>query len=134
MQDEGRPTTAVSIYDPAADKWSEGPSLFVKEEPKPKRKDGDDEPRRSMSAGGMAGFGASAFATGGNLYVTTVQGNLQRLAADGSKWDVVSEDVRPRFFHRLLRMNDKQLVVVGGSNMSIGKFEEVDVLSVDQGT
>lgn len=134
MQDEGGPTTAVTIYDPAADKWSEGPSLCVKEEPNLEGKDGNEKPRRSMAAGSMAGFGASAFATGGNLYVTTVQGNLQRLSKDGSKWEVVSEDITPQFFHRLLPMNDRQLVVVGGSNMSIGKFEEVEVLNVDQGT
>ena len=70
MQNEGGPTTAVAIYDPAKNEWSEGPKLFVKAAAKPK--DGE-KPRRSMSSGAMAGFGASAFATGGSLYVTTVQ-------------------------------------------------------------
>ena len=134
MQDEGGPTTAVSIYDPAKDQWSEGPSLFVKDEPKSDAAEGDEKPRRSMSSGSMAGFGASAFATGGALYVTTVQGNLQRLSRDGARWEVISADITPRFFHRLLPMNARQLVVVGGSNMSIGKFEKVEVLDVDQGT
>jgi N-acetylneuraminic acid mutarotase len=134
MQDKGGPTTAVAVYDPATNEWSEGPSLFVKSEPKAEPKKGAKNPGRRMSSGSMAGFGASAFATGGSLYVTTVQGNLQRLSKDGAKWEVVSPDVSPRFFHRLLSMSDKQLIVVGGSNMSSGKFEEVEVLNVDGGT
>ena len=131
MQSEGGPTTKTAVYDPAKDSWSDGPALVVKEDPKPI--DGK-KPQRSMSSGGMTGFGASAFATGGSLYVTTVQGTLQKLTNDGSKWEVISEDVTPRFFHRLLPMNARQLVVVGGSNMSIGKFEEVEVIDVASGT
>lgn len=131
MQDEGGPTTAVAVYDPAADKWSEGPSLFVK--PAPDSKDGE-QPRRRMSGGAMTGFGASAFATGGALYVTTVQGDLQKLAADGKSWEVVSDGLTPRFFHRLLPLDSNHLIVVGGSNMSIGKFEEVEVIDVRRGT
>lgn len=131
MQDEGGPTTKVGIYDPVKNSWTDGPGIYVKADAKPE--DGE-KPARNMSSGAMAGFGASAFATGGSLYVTTVQGNLQRLSADGSKWEVVSEDITPRFFHRLLPLNARQLVVVGGSNMSIGKFEEVEVLNVSDGT
>lgn len=131
MQDEGGPTTAVAVYDPRSDKWSEGPSLFVK--PAPEVKEGE-KPQRSMSGGKMAGFGASAFDTGGSLYVTTVQGNLQRLSADGSKWEVVKDNITPRFFHRLLPYSKQKLIVVGGSNMSIGKFEEVEVIKVGAGS
>lgn len=131
MQNEGGPTTRVAIYDPAADEWSEGPALLVNEVAK--SDDSDDEPGR-MSSGAMTGFGASAFATGGRLYVTTVQGDLQRLSADGSKWEVAGATATPRFFHRLLPIDDRHLLIVGGANMSIGKFEEVEVLNVDQGT
>lgn len=127
MNQKGGPTTAVAVYDPASDSWSDGPSLFVKKDPAPQ----DGEPRRSMSSGAMAGFGASAFATGGSLYVSTVQGILMRLSGDGSKWEVVSSEISPRFFHRLLPVNQHTLVVVGGSNMSIGKFEEVEVISLN---
>ena len=83
-----------------------------------------------MSSGRMTGFGASAFATGGSLYVTTVLGQLQRLSFDGSRWDVVATGLTPRFFHRLLPLDEDHLIAVGGSNMSIGKFEEVDVVDV----
>ncbi len=131
MQSEGGPTTKTSVYDPAKNAWSEGPDLIVKPDPKPV--DGE-KPERNMSSGSMTGFGASAFATGGSLYVTTVQGTLQKLSDDGAKWEVISEDVTPRFFHRLLPLNAKQLVVVGGSNMTIGKYDEVEVIDVGQGT
>lgn len=132
MQKDGGPTTAVGIYDPKSNSWSEGPSLVVKADPEPK--DGEKKSRRSMSSGRMAGFGASAFATGGSLYVTTVQGNLQQLSPDGSKWEIAASDLTPRFFHRLLPLDDGHLIVVGGSNMSIGKFDEVEVISVRRGT
>lgn len=134
MQDEGGPTTDVAVYNPATDAWSEGPSLYVKPEEEPAAGDSEQKPRGGMSSGKMAGFGASAFATGGALYVTTVQGNLQKLSDDGKTWNVITDDITPRFFHRLLPMSDTKLVVVGGSNMSIGKFEEVEVLGVDQGS
>ncbi|MEP3482126.1 MAG: hypothetical protein ABJZ55_22975 [Fuerstiella sp.] len=131
MQEKGGPTTATSVYDPSSDSWSEGPSLAVKQA------DGDKErgegSGRSMSSGAMTGFGASAFATGGHLYVTTVQGDVQRLSDDGSQWEALGQSVSPRFFHRLLPLSDKQLIVVGGANMGIGKFEEVEVIDISGG-
>ena len=82
----------------------------------------------------MAGFGASAFATGGSLYVTTVQGLLLRLSSDASEWEIVASDLTPRFFHRLLPLDAEHLIAIGGANMGIGKFEEIDVIDVQQGT
>ena len=130
MNHDGGPTTETAVYDPASDAWSKGPSLYVK--PDPEVADGEEEKsqRRNMSGGAMTGFGASAFATGGHLYVTTVQGTLQRLSDDGSQWELVSGTPTGRFFHRLLPLDQSHLLVVGGSNMSTGKFEEVEVLDV----
>ncbi|MEP3482553.1 MAG: hypothetical protein ABJZ55_25145 [Fuerstiella sp.] len=132
MQKKGGPTTQVAAYDPQTDKWSDAASLFVK--PTPKSEEGQEGAGRNMSSGAMTGFGASAFATGGSLYVTTVQGDLQRLSDDGSQWEVVRDDLTPRFFHRLLPLSKDRLIVVGGSNMSIGKFEEVEVIDVAEGS
>lgn len=129
MQEEGGPTVAVGVYDPADDRWSDGPDLIVQATSEEEGQSG-----RNMAAGRMAGFGASAFATGGALYVTTVQGLLQRLSQDGSRWELVSGEVTPRFFHRLLPLDDHHLIAVGGSNMSIGKFTEVDIIDVREGT
>lgn len=135
MDQDGGPTTDVAVYDPASDKWMDGPALYVKPDPEV-AKDGDNktQQRRNMSGGAMTGFGASAFATGGHLYVTTVQGTLQRLSDDGSNWELVGPTPTGRFFHRLLPLDQRHLLVVGGSNMSIGKFEEVEVLNVTAGT
>ena len=109
MQPQGGPTTRVDVFDPATKKWSEGPSLIGK---------------------GMDGFGSSAFATGGRLYVSTYSGDLQRLAADGKSWEVVRKLPTARFFHRMLPFSRDALVIVGGANMSSGKFDAIEVISV----
>ncbi|MCA9145538.1 MAG: hypothetical protein KDB05_22240 [Planctomycetales bacterium] len=110
MQEQGGPTTRVDVFDVQSGKWSQGPSL---------------------QGEGMDGFGSSAFATGGRLYVSTYSGKLQRLAADGQSWEIVKELERARFFHRMLPLSDTQLISVGGASMQSGKFEEVDVIELD---
>ena len=111
MQENGSPTTAVAAYDPALDVWSEGPSIL-----------GD----------AMDGFGSSAFATSQSLFVTTISGSIQRLSADGSAWEHAGQLKAPRFFHRLLPWGDDKLVIVGGSNMSTGKTEALEVVVVKE--
>ncbi|MEQ8768843.1 MAG: hypothetical protein RL885_33365 [Planctomycetota bacterium] len=109
MQAKGGPTTRVDVFDPKTGAWAQGPSIVGE---------------------GMTGFGSSSFATGGRLYVTTYDGNLQRLAEDGQSWEVVRELKRARFFHRMLPLSDHALVSLGGGDMMVGKFEEVDVIDV----
>jgi N-acetylneuraminic acid mutarotase len=109
MQQKGGPTTKVAIFDPQENTWSEGPAL-------------PGEP--------MEGFGCSAFATGGRLYVSTISGQLLRLGEDGGKWEPVTKLERARFFHRMLPLDDQHLVLFGGASMSEGKFGEVDVIEV----
>jgi hypothetical protein len=79
----------------------------------------------------MTGFGASAFATGGRLYVTTYSGTLQRLAEDDSSWEVIAQTPTARFFHRMLPVDDEHLLMIGGANMGQGKFSEVEVIRVE---
>jgi N-acetylneuraminic acid mutarotase/uncharacterized GH25 family protein len=110
MDAEGGPSRAVDVFDPASGKWSSGPEL--------------------PGEGRMAGFGASAFATGDRLYITTIDGVLQRMSRDGSQWEIIGKTPTARFFHRMLPLDNSHLLVVGGANMGIGKFEEVEVLSV----
>jgi len=109
MQAQGGPTTRVDIFDPATGRWSQGPAL-------------QGEP--------MDGFGSSAFATGGRLYVSTYSGKLQRLSEDGESWEVLGQLDRARFFHRMLPLSPTQLIVVGGASMETGKFDQVDVIEV----
>lgn len=108
-RDDG-PSTRVDIFDPSTGEWSRGPSI-------------QGEP--------MEGFGNSALAIGGRLYTSTIRGNLQRLTADGSAWEIDRELDTARFFHRMLPLDDHRLLFVGGANMSIGKFEQVEVIRVD---
>lgn len=105
----GDTSLETDIYDPKSDTWTQGPELV-----------GEDA---------MTGFGASAFATGGNLYISTVTGSFQQLSADASEWTVVAQTPTARFFHRMLPVSDKAFVVIGGSNMR-GRIKEVEQIEV----
>jgi hypothetical protein len=105
----GETSLETDVYDPKSDSWTVGPTLV-----------GED---------GMTGFGASAFATGGNLYISTVDGSFQKLSVDGSTWNVVGQTPTARFFHRMLPVSDNAFVVVGGSNMS-GRIKVVERFEV----
>ncbi len=129
MQETGGPTTRVDVFDPKSGEWSQGASLAMAEEPADKEE--GEENRRGRFSGGMTGFGASAFATGGRLYTSTITGDLQRLSDDGSKWEIIAKTPTARFFHRMLPLDDSRLIVVGGASMAVGKFDEVEVLNVD---
>ena len=131
MQEEGGPTTKTAIFDPAVGTWSDGPNLAaVPEEKKADAEESDSDRGRGRMPGGINGFGASAFATNGRLYVSTIKGSLQRLSEDGQSWEIIARTPTARFFHRLLPVDAEHLLVVGGANMGIGKFEEVEVLAV----
>lgn len=110
MQEQGGPTTAVAVFDPAANAWSEGPALV-----------GTDR---------MDGFGSSAFACGGRLYATTMSGSVQRLNSSGEAWEYAGQLQKPRFFHRLLAWQSDRLVVVGGASMTTGKITALELLPV----
>jgi N-acetylneuraminic acid mutarotase len=109
MQEDGGPTALVQVYNPVDGTWSAGPALLGTP---------------------MEGFGCSAFAAGDSLYVTTYSGAVQRLSAGQPDWEYVAQLEHPRFFHRLLPTSKGQLMVVGGSNMTTGKTEAVELLNV----
>ncbi len=110
MREEGGPTTRVDVFDPQTQTWSEAGKLQ------------GEEP--------ITGFGSSAFATGGALYVSTIKGTLQKLNQAGDKWEIVQETPTARFFHRMLPLDEHRLLMVGGANMSVGKFAELEILHV----
>jgi len=109
MREEGGPSTEVDVYDPATNSWAKGPAIL---------------------GTSLDGFGSSAFACQGRLFVSTISGSLQRLSAEGDRWEFVGQLDHPRFFHRLLPWQDSKLVAIGGGNMEVGKVTEVDVISV----
>lgn len=63
ISSEGDLTNEVAVYDPQAKRWSAASELQGEE---------------------IEGFGASAFSTGDQLYVSTLTGSLQRLNAAGN--------------------------------------------------
>ncbi len=109
MGEEGGPTTRVDVYDPKSNQWSEGPSL-------------NGEP--------MTGFGCWAEPLGNSLYVSTVSGTIQRLSKNGDEWLIVGNYEPGRFFHCMLRLDDQNMVMVGGANMSVGRFTNLDLVHV----
>ncbi len=110
MQKKGGPCSKVDVYDPANKTWSEGPAVIGK---------------------GMAAFGCSAFNVGSKLYMTTMNGSVQRLSPDGSQWEKVAKLKNARFFHRLLPLSSHELIAVGGASMGTGKILELDVIPVE---
>ena len=107
MQAVGGPTTRVDIYDPANDSWVQGPSI---------------------PGSGMSGFGASAFSVNGTLYVSTLDGFVHALTDASNAWQTVAKSDPARFFHRMLPSSSEELLIVGGANMEIGKFTEIDAI------
>ena len=112
MSESSGPTTDVAAYDPGTDSWMSGPSL---------------------PGQGMAGFGSAAFATAGDLYVTTYSGDVYRLGKQGKSWESVGQLDPGRFFHRMLPVAPGRLVVVGGANMEAGKFTRLMMIDVPKG-
>ncbi|MCA9075218.1 MAG: hypothetical protein KDA93_09315 [Planctomycetaceae bacterium] len=132
MQEEGGPTTKTAIFDPTQGTWSDGPDLAPISEQKTAEADDSDSNRgQGRMHDGINGFGASAFATNGRLYVSTMKGTLQRLSKHGQSWEIIAYTPTDRFFHRLLPVDENHLLVVGGANMETGKFKEVEILAVD---
>lgn len=108
MSESYGPTTAVTVYDSDAKTWSEGPPL-----------PGD----------AMNGFGCGGFVRDDRLYASTFDGGLHRLSEDGTAWQTVGQMPRRRFFHRFVPLTDGRVLILGGGEMSVGKYPEVDVLT-----
>ncbi|TWU47775.1 Kelch repeat-containing protein [Rubripirellula reticaptiva] len=111
MNSDGKPTTEVNVYDPSSNSWIAGPSL---------------------PGSGMSGFGSASFATGGRLYVSTMDGFVHQLAGDEQSWTTVAKSDPARFFHRMLPTNERELLMIGGANMEIGKFTQIDRIELPQ--
>jgi N-acetylneuraminic acid mutarotase len=109
MEQEGGPSTRTDVYDPQSNKWIQGPSLL-----------GDS----------MTGFGCWAEPLGGSLYASTISGTVQRLSPDQKEWKIVGNYEPGRFFHCMLPWGEHQFVMVGGANMEIGRFTNLDLVNL----
>jgi outer membrane protein assembly factor BamB len=108
MNSSNETLTSVSILDTKTGAWSEGPDL-------PK--------------GRLKGFGNSAIVAGGRLHVSGLGGDVFALTADGSAWETLATLARPRFFHRLVAVDDTTLLALGGEDDE-GKIQEIEVVRV----
>ena len=111
MEQHGGPTTAVAVYDPATDTWSDGPAL-----------PGDP----------MQGFGTSCFNVGGRLVVSTANGQILGLDPAGLEWQTLHRMPGGRFFHRLVGIDSHRFAVLGGTSRETGKLKRVDVFDLNQ--
>ncbi len=110
MAKEGGPSARMDVYDPATDSWTQGPSL---------------------QGPPMAGFGCWAQSCGGQLLVSTVSGTVQRLSDDGKSWQVIGTYQPGRFFHCMLPLTSHSLLMIGGANMSVGRFTELELVTIE---
>jgi hypothetical protein len=95
MDSNNEGTLAVEIYDIASGRWTKGPDL-----PPGKHK----------------GFSCSAISQDGRIYANAFQGDVLRLAAEETSWEVVGRLQHPRMSHRLVRAGNKQLIALGGED------------------
>lgn len=95
MNSDNQTTLAVDIYDTKTGQWSKGPEL-----PPGKHK----------------GFSCSAITQNGRVYANMFQGDLLRLALDGSAWEVVGRVQHPRLSHRIVAAGTTQLIALGGED------------------
>lgn len=93
------PSLDVHYFDVAAGKWSAGPSVPEGEQ-----------------TSVMNGFGCSAYAVGGRLYLSTMDGVVHALSADGKAWETVGKLPLGRFFHRMLPHGDRELLIIAGAS------------------
>jgi N-acetylneuraminic acid mutarotase len=110
MDEKGKPSLRVDSFDPTSGKWSQAPRL---------------------PGAGMAGFGASAWNLGGDLYVSGLHGILYRLSRGGSSWEEVAKLQTPRFFHQLVPGPRGSLLAVAGASMDghLATIEQIDLKS-----
>jgi hypothetical protein len=109
IDEEGKVSQRVDLFDPDTGEWSDGPEL--------------------PGNGGHSGFGVSAWNLNGKLYVSGLRGIVYRLGDAGSAWEDVVGLARGRFFHQLAPAPRGGLLAIGGASRDghLTDIEWVDV-------
>ncbi len=92
IDEHGKISHEVSVYDPKSGLWTEGPKL---------------------PGGEIDGFGPAACEHDGSLYVSIASGALYRLDESKQEWEK-SGSATPRVAHRIAS-NGKTILVIGGA-------------------
>ncbi len=80
----------------------------------------------------MTGFGTSVCNVGSDLIVSAVDGSIQRFNDIRKVWEIIGQIPTGRFFHRIVPISDQAFAVIGGANMSIGKFKETSIVRMER--
>jgi hypothetical protein len=80
----------------------------------------------------MNGFGSSAYAAGGNLYLSTMDGSVLRLSADEKSWEKVGKLEIARFFHRLLPDGKGGWLAVAGASHEYGHLDSIERVALGE--
>ncbi len=91
LDEAGRPSAQVDVFDFDGSAWRSGPNL----------------PEH--------GFGASAAVLDDRVYVSTASGTVWRATSKSEGWERAGELAIPRMFHRMLPTPEGGLVVLGGA-------------------
>lgn len=110
MNENGGPTKDAEIYDPQSNTWHDASAIIGEK--------------------AMAGFGAAGWSLNGQLFITSHEGDVERWDAANNQWHSVGKTKEARFFNRLLPVNGKQLISIGGANMEVGKFTELELIDI----
>jgi len=95
LTSDGELDRSVDILDPATGKWSSGPEV-----PAPIGN----------------GFTPAAGVVGDRLCLSTGDGKIFRLGEKGERWDEIGKLEQPRFVHRLIPIDDRRLLALGGAS------------------
>ena len=107
MNEDGETTTETCIYDPKSNTWN---VTFP------------------IAGVPMSGFGVAAAEVGNQLIVSTVDGSIQHYDDARGVWQIIGQIPTGRFFHRIVAISDKAFALIGGANMSIGKFRDTPIV------
>jgi hypothetical protein len=105
MTDESEISPRVDFFDPATEKWTQGPDL---------------------PSSDMHGFGIAACSVSGSLYASGATGIVYRLVDAGDAWEEVAKLETPRFFHRLVATPTGGILAVAGAAHGHGHVASIE--------
>jgi len=111
MNEDSSPTKEAEYYDPQNNTWHDAASIIGNKD--------------------MAGFGAAGWSLNGTLVITSYEGDIERWDASKQQWVGVGKTKDARFFNRILPINSKQLVSIGGANMEVGKYTGIELIDLE---
>ncbi len=109
LTEDGDITDEIHTYDPTSKTWSAAAKVpGIKEN----------------------GNGIAACVSGGRLFLSGMDGIVYRLSTDQSKWEKAGKMPSARIHHRMVGVDAKQVIVVGGASRA-GHLGTTEIVSVE---